>query len=196
MLLESRFSNMYGQIELFLRTPSGDKVLGMKRNRILREGVDAMSQIMAGVRAVDGVYFIYTNSGTVSAAPFDYATKAADLRVAPWTDALNGFTRNALAGNPIYSSSDVAKYNSNRVSFTALASAVPAVPVAGNEVIGGTTRFYAACLVSRGQAIEDDMLYAGVAFEELTGQDNSSLLKQANATVGIRWTLTYETSEV
>lgn len=188
---------LQGKAELFLQHPDGERiVIARSSNRILREGVDLLSQCAAGARRVDGMYFVYTNDVSVTAAPFDYATRAIDLRSAPWTDANNGFTRNALAGIPTYSSSDGTKYNSNQGIFTALSGSTPAVPVAGNEVVDGTTKFYAACLVSRGVEIEDDMLLAGVAFEEITGVDDQYLDKIANMSVGVRWTITFETNEV
>jgi len=141
---------------------------------------------------INGMYFAFANEEVVvEPVPVE--------RMAPYYHTINstpprGFTRVALAGEPLFTSSDVTRYYGNQVTFTAVSDDDVVIAATGNAVTNNVSRFFGAGLMhldSSGYA--NDVLFAAVNFEDGGGPEY--LLKLPGAQIGFRWIITFGEAE-
>jgi hypothetical protein len=179
---------VYGDVEIFLRRPGQpDETLQRRKNLVLYSAYDLLAKAAGGQQLVNGMYLAYSND----AVPADVVPPE---RRASWYSTTGsvaplGFVRVPLIGEPAYASTDATRYLNNRVSFTAISDGRVCVPVSGNELTDGVSKFYGAALIWLGATYAQDVLFSAVNFKDATGADY--YLKIPNGQVGVRWFLSF-----
>ena len=188
MIINETFLDWRGEVELFYRFPDHDQLIYRSHNMIVYSASDLMAQAIAGNKYINGMYFAFANAEVVlEPVPVQ--------RMARYYHTINstpprGFTRVALAGEPLFTSNDITKYNGNQVTFTAVSDNDVVIEAAGNTVINNVTRFFGAGLMHLDAAgYANDILFSAVNFEDGGGPEY--LLKLPGAQIGFRWIITF-----
>lgn len=183
---------MRGDIEVFVRTAEGDKVILTKRNLIVNSGMDLIAQAMVGNKFINGMYIAYSNASSPLNETTPLVDRTVDYYQTTASDNTKSFMRVPLAATPSLSSSDESTYNSNKATFIAISDNNAAVPISGNEVTAGVSKVYGAALCYLDpDDMANDIMYSSVLFADLVGiLEEVTIL--AGAQVGVRWAQTWE----
>jgi hypothetical protein len=154
-------------------------------NNIMNTGYDAMARAFAGDSnyVVNGMYIEYTNSTPVEPTiPVTRTTSYYQNLSSPF-----GYVRIRTLSQPIYTTSDASKYQSNVVT---LLGVTDGTSQAGASIIDGTSQFISLALVSMPELgeVSTDTLVSAAAIKDGSGTF-SPITKLANSQLGFKWSL-------
>jgi len=171
-----------GHVEVFLVKDGKWTKVGETHNDICYEGMDILAKAVHGDLAINTIYLVFENNAAAADITVDAANTYATYTAA---EANRSFVRVATLGDPIYDTTDSAKYDYNQVVFLGVTDGTtyfPAIPVTDS-----TSVFYHTALV------------ASPDFDDITQDEifscadlTTTVTKVAGAQIGIRWTITFD----
>jgi len=172
-----------GTIELF--KVDGDKwdLVHKQHNLVTYQGSDILAKALAGDLNINMMYMVFENDPAAVRISEDLSDVAATYAD---SSANRSFVRVTTMGDPVYTSEGT-DYQTNQVAFLAVTDGIsffPAVPVTD-----GTSVFYHTALVASTDFDDqtEDMIFSCA---DLT----TDISKVAGAQIGIRWTITFEST--
>jgi len=182
----------YGRVEVFQkdRQTGYETIVYNGDNIILNTGRDLLAQALSGGKAVNGMYFPYTNAAVAEAAV--PVNRTVNYYHTTGSTNPKGFTRAPLSGPPAFDTSNPSVFNTNQVIFTAVSNNTTVIVDPGNELTDNVSNFYGAvlCYLDPNPALyANDIAFSAINFPDVGGP--TEVLKLPNVQVGVRWIITF-----
>lgn len=175
---------MRGTIELFEVCGADWRPLFRLHNNILYSGYDCLARAAAGDvdYVINGMYVEYKNGvPTPPVIPLDRTPAYYEALTTPY-----GYVRVRTFSQPVYTSSDAAKYAGNVVTFMGVTDGTSA---GGAPIVDGTSQFFSLALVAIpavDNRLRDTLAAAGPL---MNGAVFAPVTKLANSQLGFKWSL-------